>query len=38
MEGIAHYLTELPNNEEDVLYNLSIEREPRKTKTAEELL
>lgn len=38
VEGIAHYLTELPNNDEDVLYNLSVEREPRNTKSKDELL
>ena len=38
VDGIAHYLTELPCNEEDDLYSLSIEREPRKTQSVEELI
>lgn len=29
IDNIASFLTELPNNEEDVLYDLSLQREPR---------
>lgn len=38
MDGIAFYLTELPNNDEETLYTLSLEREPRNVKSADELL
>lgn len=31
IDNIASFLTELPNNEEDVLYDLSLQREPRNT-------
>jgi len=38
VDGIAHYLTELPSNDEETLYALSLLREPRKTQSADELI
>jgi len=38
VDGIAHYLTELPSNDEETLYSLSLLREPRKTQSADDLL
>ena len=38
IDGIAHYLSEMPMNDEESLFELSLLREPRKVESASELL